>query len=696
MSPNLADALHELQVHQIELELQNAQLRASEAALEEAKARYFDLYDLAPVGYCTINSSGKTVLANLTLATLLGVTRTLLLTRPLTRFIAPEDQDSYYRFFAQHEGSTSFELRLVRADGTRLWALLAATVVADAEGAHSLRLIFTDITQRKRGEDAAHAANQAKSAFLANMSHEIRTPMNGVLGLVDVLMQTELKPAQEHMLDTIRRSSLALLYILDDILDFSKIEAGKLDIEIIAMPLREVVEGVAQLVCAGTGTQAIDLRVSVAPVLPHWILCDPKRLRQVLLNLLGNAVKFSSMRPDQAPQIGLRVEPCTMAQGQPGLQLCVSDNGIGMEAPTLAALFQPFTQGDMSTARRFGGTGLGLSISQRLVALMGGSITVQSKPGQGSEFTVRLPLQAAAARAVSFAAPRDQPQLQGLQALGLSRQADALHSALLPATPATEVAKARLSGRLVLVVEDNPTNRFVIGQQLHLLGYASEMAEDGAVALQMLRAGGYGLVLTDCHMPVMDGFELAAAIRLGEAAGTRLPIVAVTGDAITGVAQHCLDCGMDDYLTKPVQLKALEAMVTRWLPPPANPAAASDAQAGLLLPVWDAVVLVKMVGSNVNLQQRLLELFLRDAPDQIEVVQDATASGELALAAETAHVLKTAARMVGAMRLGQHCQDLEAAVEQGDAPHCRALAADLEASWLGVRQAIQSASMPMA
>jgi len=552
MTPTLAAALHELQVHQVELELQNEQLRRSEAALEEARARYFDLYDLAPVGYCTISSNGQTVLANLTLATLLGVTRRDLLKQPLTLFIAPEDQDRHYIFRTQSEASASCELRLLHADGTRLWVLLAATVVPDTDSGHSLRLIFTNITQRKLVEDAAHAANNAKSAFLANMSHEIRTPMNGVLGLVDVLMQTELQPAQLQMLDTIRRSSSALLDILNDILDFSKIEAGKLGMEIINTPLREVVESVAQLLFVGTDTAAIDFRVSVAPELPRWILCDPKRLRQVLLNLLGNAVKFSRKSTDQMSHIALVVEPCTLGQGQPGLQLRVSDDGIGMDAQTLAALFQPFTQGDMSTARRFGGTGLGLSICQRLVVLMGGSITVSSTLGLGSEFSVRLPLQPATAEGLPRAALHATPHLRAVQ--------------VPPVVSTPDVAQARQTGQLVLVVEDNPTNRFVIDQHLRLLGYATEMAEDGAVALQKLQAGGYGLVLTDCHMPVMDGFDLAAAIRRGEDADQHLPIIAVTDDTTAGVAQRCLDCGMDDYMAKPVQLAVLGAMMAHWLP----------------------------------------------------------------------------------------------------------------------------------
>jgi len=814
MTHTLAAALHALQVHQIELELQNEQLRRSEAALEESRAKYFDLYDLAPVGYCSISAKGRILQANLTLCTLLGVTRSALIGKPLERFIAREDQDRYFLLRTRTSGTASCELRLLRAQGTPLWAQLAATLLpaaAPGTGAQDpgtvevLRLSFSDITERRQSEDAAHAANNAKSAFLANMSHEIRTPMNGVLGLVDVLMQTGLKPEQEHILDTIRRSSSALLHILNDILDFSKIEAGKLDIEIIAMHLCEVAESVAQLAFADT--DSIDLCVFVSPALPRRILGDPKRLRQVLLNLLGNAVKFSSTRPDQAPHIALMVEPCLLAQGQPGVQLRVIDDGIGMDAQTLAALFQPFTQGDMSTARRFGGTGLGLSISQRLVALMGGSISVTSSLGQGSEFTVRLPLQAA--DPYQLPAPHHSAQLQGVQVLGISRSAAALqvvpaycqaagaqvrmvpdltaarlaleqlgssapvvvllgpdiaeptvqlqlpgalsivrmvarkgnafareqrlhanpmlqlellqavalasqhplaavlpgpapHRLVSPPVSVPDTAQARVSGQLVLVVEDNATNRFVMDQQLRLLGYATEMAEDGSVALQMLQAGGYGLVLTDCHMPNLDGFELATAIRHSEAGGKRLPIIAVTGDAIAGVAQRCLDCGMDDYLAKPVQLVALAAMMEHWLPRADNPPDAqvapplqAAAPSGESSP-WDVALLRKVAGSNLPLQERLLELFLRDAPGQVASLQQALTEGQLNLVADVAHVLKTAARMVGAQPLGRLCETLEAAALASDTAHCGRLSAALQDHWQSARQAIQSAATPMA
>ena len=305
------------------------------------------------------------------------------------------------------------EYRVCFEDGTQRWLSSKSAPQRQADGSILWNGFIADITEHKRIEAAANAANLAKSEFLANMSHEIRTPMNGVIGMVDILQQSMLEPMQSRMLDTIHNSSMALLSILNDILDYSKIEAGKLAVEHIPTYLREVVEGVAQLMVIAANAKMIELSVFVAPELPPWIMSDPTRLRQVLLNLLGNAVKFTSTRADQTARVMLLVEPCTLAGGAAGVRFKVVDNGIGMAPPALAKLFQPFTQADESTARKFGGTGLGLSISQRLVELLGGDISVRSRAGEGAEFTVVLPLQACEPGRI----PVFGPSLLGVQVL---------------------------------------------------------------------------------------------------------------------------------------------------------------------------------------------------------------------------------------------------------------------------------------
>jgi PAS domain S-box-containing protein len=434
-------------------------------------------------------------------------------------------------------------------NGSLYWVASTTAAFMDGEGKPRQYIaVRTDITARKQAEESARAASRAKAEFLANMSHEIRTPMNGVVGMVDILQQTELAPAQRRMLGTIHDSSLALLHIINDILDYSKIEAGKLEVECIPMQLHRVAEGAVQLMSTAADAKSIEISVSVAPDLPLWTLGDPNRLHQVLLNLLSNAIKFTSSQPDRRGRVALRVETVTCSDGTRCVNLRIGDNGIGMSEAVMAKLFQPFTQADESTARKFGGTGLGLSITQRLVELMQGHITVNSTPGVGSEFAVELLLRPCEAGQV----PADEPSAW---------------RAHWRSTFATG-EQALVDGPLVLLAEDNETNREVIHEQLRLQGYTCEMAEDGALALALWQnnPGRYALLLTDCHMPNLDGFGLTAAIRAQEPAGTRLPIIAVTANAMQGEGQRCRDRGMDDYLSKPLRMTELAAMLNKWLP----------------------------------------------------------------------------------------------------------------------------------
>jgi PAS domain S-box-containing protein len=595
---------------------------------------------------------------------------------------------------AHMEGKTPSavsEFRMRCKDGHYIWTLGRGLVVSHSADGRPLRLVGTqeDITECKRVEDAAHAANRAKSEFLANMSHEIRTPMNGVVGMVDILQETEMTPAQHRMLGTIQQSSVALLQILNDILDFSKIEAGKLDVESIPTHLTELAQGVVQLMEPVARAKSIELSVEVNPALPAWTLGDPVRLRQVLLNLLGNAVKFTRTTAASAhsARVSLRLDPCLLADSSAGIRIAVQDNGIGMAREVVAKLFQPFTQADESTARQFGGTGLGLSISQRLVALMGGRLTVTSEPGVGSELAVELPL-------LPCEPGQLKPALRSQPALPVEHRMRP-RTGPRPSTPTVE--EAVQSQRLILLAEDNETNRDVMLEQLHLLGYACEMAEDGALALQLWRAGQaqtparYALLLTDCHMPNLDGFGLTQAIRQTETAGTHLPIIAITANAMQGEAQRCRERGMDDYLSKPLRMQELAAVLGKWLPLPAGvpdvaldpqrPAPVNDAENEAALPVWSPATLTELVGDNPVVHTRLLKKFLTTATAQVTGITAAAAANDTTTLAGIAHTLKSAARSVGALALGELCQSLETAGRAGDATACRELTGGLDTAW---------------
>jgi CheY-like chemotaxis protein/HPt (histidine-containing phosphotransfer) domain-containing protein len=491
--------------------------------------------------------------------------------------------------------------------------------------------------------------------------------------MVDMLQHTALSAEQRRMLGTIHQSSLALLDILNDILDYSKIEADKLTIESIPTSLQEVLQGVLQLMQIAAQAKSIKLSLWVSPELPDWIYGDPSRLRQVLLNLVGNAIKFTHSSEEQHGRVALRVASGWRANGRPGLYLRISDNGIGIERDTMSRLFSPFTQADVSTARQFGGSGLGLSISQRLVELMGGRIKATSTPGRGSEFTVELPLFEAPAAAPG---PDRQPAGPGLT----------------PALPATQA-----TGQRILLAEDNETNRDVLRAQLSLLGYSADVAVDGAAALALWQAGDYALLLTDCHMPRMDGFALTAAIRRAEGEGPRRPIIAVTANVMHGEAERCRAAGMDDYLSKPLRIQELQPMLAKWLAPrtPAPrapaPAPAPAAQAPDTAPVWDSLALGELVGPDRAMQQRLLAKFLVNARAQVTELQRACEARDGPRVSRLAHPLKSSCRTVGAMRLGELCQRLEVSALAGDGDDCAKLGGPLLEAFGQVEKRIAAA-----
>jgi PAS domain S-box-containing protein len=560
-----------------------------------------------------------------------------------------------------------------------------------------LSIYFSDVTQRRKDQDAlremnvglearvaartaeltqareeAEQANRAKSAFLAAMSHEIRTPMNGVVGLIDVLEQTSLRASQSRIVATVRESAYALLGVVDDVLDFSKIESGHLEIDSEPMSIAIVVEQVIDTLDPLAAAKRVRLEVALDPRLPGVVRGDALRLRQVLLNLVGNAVKFSKPALESAGpgNVELRVERVDAGAADCEVDFIVRDDGIGMSDETLARLFTPFMQADDSTTRRFGGTGLGLSISHRLTGLMGGTLGVSSAPGTGSCFTLRLRLpciESTPETAVGTRRPGDDDPDVG-------SWADAV-TAPMPMSASGAMA----AGRLVLVAEDNEINQEVIRRQLALMGYTADIAPTAQEALERWRTGSYALLLTDLHMPVMDGYELAASIRREET-GTRLPIVALTANAAKSEALRCQRIGIDECMTKPLQLADLHAMLRGWMPAEAQPlplratpkpvrralrrregaTVAAPSRAAV-----DLAVLTALIGSDEQGIADMLDSFRRSAARCREAIRAGVDSGDCKSVADAAHPLKAAACSIGAPALGEICGALEASADAG-------------------------------
>jgi len=679
-----------------------------------------------------------------------------------------------------------------------LLLLLAVLAVLVAVAVYAIKM-REEIKARKTAEAGlieAHAeaqaarvvaeeATKAKSSFLAMMSHEIRTPMNGVMSMAELLDQTELTDDQRSMSATIRSSAASLLTIINDILDFSKIEAGRLEIEKVPFSLIETIEGVGELLIPRAEDKAIGLIIDLDPAIPEGLIGDPTRLRQVALNLAGNAVKFTDRGG-----VEIVVRPVAGApEGGSRLRFEIRDTGVGLTPEQRAKLFQPFQQADTSTSRKFGGTGLGLSISLKLVEMMGGTIGVESEFGKGSTFwfeipfgvtspaAERPPVDIADARVVCvdvagrlrdvvtslfaaagidgavflesdnfdhralasrgengilvMAALRD-----SATALAIARQlrADAAVAGWKPvlitsralastlaeadrsgffasltvplrrhrlwrvmaaalgrasldqrsgvtdsdigwAPPPLEEALA--AGVAILVAEDNPTNQLVIARLLKQRGYAHEIADNGALALKALEGRNFGLLVTDFHMPEMDGFQLTAAVRAREAEKglPRLPVVALTADALPGTEEQCLKAGMDGYLTKPIDSKLLTAILAKWLPAAKDfrrrpevkaTAAPKKAEPEIDPAIFELDRVKEMFGDWTSEAKDFVNSFLEGAPDMIARVETALAAADAKAAREAAHALKGASRSLGAARLGQLASDLQDMLDAGD------------------------------
>ena len=669
----------------------------------------FNLFDTIPLGICVLQQDLIVLFWNSYLEEWTKIPRDKILGTEITKYFPHFQQTQYItRLHQIFQGgpptifSSQLHKHIIPAPlpqgKLRIQHTTVTSVPAlDGEGFYALFSIqdVTDVTyqihQYRSLRDAALEAVRIKSQFLANMSHEIRTPMNGVLGMAELILKTNLAPQQHEFARIIYNSANHLLTIINDILDFSKLEAGEMHLQSQDFALNDCLQTVIDVLSSQAEIKGVKLTAAIDSQVPKQLQGDPVRLRQVLLNLLGNAIKFTDAG-EVVVQINSLSQERVGVEGKGSnldfqflvrLLFSVRDTGIGISLEGQKKLFQSFTQVDASTTREYGGTGLGLAICKQLVEMMGGEIGVESEPGKGSTFW--------------FTAEFIQPvalvgEAEGPQEAGKKFQSKIQNHATSSTwgDPSERVApKSKIESLVatdkklkILVAEDNLVNQQVIFNQLQILGHQADCAANGAQALEMLSKYPYDLVLMDCQMPVIDGYSATQELRRSEGSEHHTVVIALTANAMPTDREQCLSAGMDDYISKPVSLDALQAVLQRW--GSAREKAGAEGAEGekpfttrhspLTTPTSPLTTdletpvnlrrLNEVMRGNQARQRQLLEIFIQNAKTELEDIKNAIALNDCLTLAQKAHRLKGSSANVGVSYIATIAAELELSAQQ--------------------------------